>query len=279
MKARNTLLMLIGVIVAGIAGYAVWSWMSGVEDRAYENATLVEVLVVQQEIPRGTSGEQVLTTELIARDEIPQEFRPPTAITDPNVLVGLVSTTRLVPGQVVVEGQFADPRAAQITNAARVPSGKVAVTVSLSNVEAVAGIPQPGDKVNIITGVPQPDALITPDGQVQQVDDIVGQEVVDGPIAYLYQNVDILFIGQTAAPEVGENTTAETVDSDLITFAVPPEAALRIIQASESERGIYLTLVPPDYEPQEIDPISPFEIFDNIGLTPDEGLAPAEPTE
>src|SRR5205085_5612503 len=138
---------------------------------------------------------------------MPQEFRPGTAITDINSLRGKVAVTALSANQVVVDGMFVDPRAAQVTAAQRIPAGQVAVTVSVDEVHGVAGLLVPGDRVNIMVNL-------------------------EGAQQTLYQNVQILFIGATAAPEAGDTQAVVNPGGGLLTFAVPQEAAQKITLAS-----------------------------------------------
>jgi pilus assembly protein CpaB len=248
-SARRTLILVAAVVLAAVAAVAVFLWLRGVEDRAYEDARLVKVFRVAKDIPKGTAGEQALTEEMIQSDEAPQEYRPATAITNTDVIRGKVALSNLSTGQIVVDGMFVDPRVAQVTAAQRIPAGQVAVTVSLDAVRAVGGLLVPGDKVNIIVGS------------------------ANGEQRFLYQNVNILFIGTTAAPEAGETQAVETPAAEqggLITFAVPPEAAQRIVLASQGG-GLYLTLVPPDNQPVAVPPVNPGNLFTGVGLTPYEG--------
>ena len=51
-------------------------------------------------------------------------------------------------------------------------------------------------------------------------------------VRYLYQNVEVLAIGQTAAADAGATEAPRRArGSGLITFEVPPEAAQRIALA------------------------------------------------
>ena len=50
----------------------------------------------------------------------------------------------------------------------------------------------------------------------------------DGSQHTLFQNVDVLFIGATAAPEAGSTEVVANPGSNLMTLAVPQEAAQRI---------------------------------------------------
>ena len=248
MSARRTVILIVAIVLGAVAAFATYSWLNGVQDRAYADSKLVKVFRVSKDIEKGVAGEQALSQEAIKSDDAPQEFRPATALTDINAIRGKVALTKLSAGQIVVDGMFVDPRVAQVTAAQRIPAGQVAVTVSVDQVKAVGGLLVAGDKVNIL--------VATPDG---------GQR-------FLYQNVNIIQIGDVAAPQAGETqaVAAPTGSSGLITFAVPPAAAERIVLATSTGSGLYLTLVPPDNRPVPIPPVNPGNLF-QTGLTPYEG--------
>ena len=246
MSARRTVILIVAIVLGAVAAFATYSWLNGVQDRAYADSKLVKVFRVSKDIAKGVAGEQALAEEAIKSDDAPQEFRPATALTDINAIRGKVALTQLSAGQIVVDGMFVDPRIAQVTAAQRIPAGQVAITVSVDQVRAVGGLLVAGDKVNML--------VATPDG---------GQR-------FLYQNVNIIQIGDVAAPQAGDTqaVAAPTAASGLITFAVPPAAAERIVMASAT--GIYLALVPPDNQPIPIPPVTPQNLF-QTGLTPYEG--------
>jgi len=229
------------VLAAALAAFANFAYLDSVQDRAYKGAERLEVFVVGKDIPKGLPGEQSLQEEFIKADQIPRDFRPATAITDVATIRGKVAITNLSVGQVVVDGMFVDPKVAQVTFSQRIPAGQVAITVSVDQVKGVAGLLVPGDKVNILVS----------DGGSQR---------------YLFQNVNIIAIGTTAAPQAGDATVAANPGSGLITFAVPPASAARIALAAEGG-GLYLTLVPPDNPASPIEPVNPGNLFSG-GLTP-----------
>ncbi|MGH9153053.1 MAG: Flp pilus assembly protein CpaB [Acidimicrobiales bacterium] len=233
MGAKRTLIVAGAVVVAAIAAFANYAYLSSVQDRAYDNAERVRVFVVAQDIEKGVPGEQALQEERIRSDEIPREFRPGTAITDTATIRGKVALSNLSMGQVVVDGMFVDPVVAQVSFSQRIPLGQVAVTVSVGQVQGVAGLVVPGDRVNLLVSDPA------------------------GARRYLYQNVNVLAIGSSAAPQAGETQAAVNPGSNLITFAVPPIAAARIVAASD----LYLTLVPPDNPATQVPPVSPDDLF------------------
>ena len=52
-----------------------------------------------------------------------------------------------------------------------------------------------------------------------------------------------------------------TAGNNMITFAVPQDAAERIVWASTSTGGLYLSLVPPDYQPTGIQPVNAGNVY------------------
>jgi Flp pilus assembly protein CpaB len=123
---------------------------------------------------------------------------------------------------------FVPPQGNSSLAAQTVPKGDVAVTVSVNQTQGVAGLIEPGDKVDIIVNI---------DGDLE---------------TYLYQLVPVLGVNTTLVPlpktaSVAAQTKAATEASDLITFAVPRQAAARIALANSDgggvSGGLYLALV------------------------------------
>ncbi|MFP5327142.1 MAG: Flp pilus assembly protein CpaB [Acidimicrobiia bacterium] len=247
MTERRTLIVVAAVVAGLLAALVVVRYLSTTDQRAFDNAELVKVFVVKEAIPRDYPAERAIAEERIGIGEIPRRFRPPSALTRLEDIAGKVAISELSPNQVVVTGQFVDPRVAQRTFSQRIPSGNVAITVSVDQVRGVAGLLRPDDRVNILV-------------------------FQDGSERVLYQNVQVIAVGSSTAPLPGEqpDPAAEApTSSNLITFAVPPEAAARIAFAAQNSGGIYLTLVPPDNAPIEVPPINGGNLFDT-GLTPDQ---------
>lgn len=237
MTNRRTTVLVVALLIGSIAGFFAYTYINSVQDRAYHGAQLVRVFVVSKDIEKNLGGDEALATGLIKSDAIPQKFRPGSALTDRNVVKGKVALTRLSAGQVVVEGMFVDPRVAQVTAAKRIPAGQVAVTISVDPVHGVAGLIVPGDRVNIMSL------------------DATGNQRT------LYQNVDVLFIGATAAPDPGSVQVVTNPGSGLITLAVPQEAAQKITFIAGDKQGVYLSLVPPDNQPIQIPPSNGGNVF------------------
>ena len=235
MGNRRTVILIVAVVVALVAAGAIYSYLNSVQDRAYNNAKLVKVYRVEKDVQKGLPGEQAIDQDYVKSGDIPQKYRPTTALTDINAIRGKVALNNLSTGQIVVDGMFVEPRAATVSFAQRIPPGQVAVTVSVDTVRGVAGFVVPGDQVDLLASAP--------DGE-----------------RYLFQNVNVLAVGSTPAPQPGENTTAAatpTAGGGLMTFAVPPLAAAKIAIAS----GLYMTLVPPGNQPVAVPPVDQKNLF------------------
>ena len=238
MGTRRTSMVIAAVVLGAIASFTLYRHLQGVEDQVYGDARHVEVVVAAVDVPKGTGGDQAIASGLVTK-MMPAEFRPSTAITTVDSIRGKVANLNVPAGTVVVENMFVDTAQAVVdTNAQLIPEGMVAVSISVDQVRGVAGLIQPGDKVNMI--IDDPSVPETPTKRV------------------LFQNVDVLFVGQTPAPQAGADPAAAAPVADpagggLLTLAVPPLAASKI--ALVSDTGIFLALVPPGNPPVEVPPV------------------------
>jgi pilus assembly protein CpaB len=244
---RRTAILVLSLLIGAIAALFAYMYVNSAHDSAFKGARLVPVLVVKGSVAKGTRGDDVLAKELVRSDSIPEKYRPAAAVLDTERIRGKVAIAHVAAGQVLVDGMFVDPVVAQETAAKRIPAGQVAVTIQVDLVRGVAGLITPGDQVNIIASPP------------------------DGSQRTLFENVNVLYIGNIAAPEPGATPAAPPdVPSNLITFAVPQLAAEKIVFASKQEGGVYLTLVPPGNPPAAVPPVNGSNLFTG-GPTPYEG--------
>jgi len=250
--SRRVLILVAAVVIAAVAGLGAFNYLSTVQDRANKDAVLVKVYVVKKDIPKALDGSQAIAGDYIKADQIQAKFRPATAVSNLDTIRGKVALTTLSANQVLVDGQFVEPRVAQLTNSQRIAKNRVGVTISVDQLHGVAGLLVPGDKVDLM--------VIDPNSQKYTL---------------LYQNAEILFIGTQAAPQPGETQAATTTagaGSNLITFDVPPEAAAKIafVQAHQDYQ-LYLTLVPPDNVAANVPPVGAQDLF-----TPDAPVTPCQ---
>lgn len=270
MSSRRTLILVAAIAVGVVAAFFLFNYVNGVEDRANENAERVHVFMVKSEVPRGTFGEEAEAQGLVVAAEIPRQFLPATAVKDLDAIKGKVAVGDLPANSVLVDGQFVDPTIANTGFSQRLESSgtdRVAITISVDQTRGVAGLVVPGDIVDMIV-----------------VAQRVGPEFVEipeearGEAHLLYQNLEVLAVGQSAAPDIGsaaadtastEEQAVQAQASGLITLSVPREAAVRVaLVANQAPDSIYLTLAPKGNTPVPLPPLPVEELFNTPALTP-----------
>ena len=242
---RRPLILAAAAAIATVTALATSSYVSSADQRAFDGAELVEVLMVKKDIAKGLPGERALDEGYIAVDQIPRKFYPARAVVDAQTLRGKVALAPLAAGIPVADGSFVEPRVARESFAQRLDKGMQAVTLSLSDVQGVARLVVPGDRVSLM--------LTTGEGPAATT-------------RFVLQAIEVLAVGNSTALQPGEQAPAQaegqgqagraqTAESGLVTFAVPPLDAERLVNAS-LVGTIHLTLVPPDFTPAPVPPVN-----------------------
>src|SRR3954453_5643824 len=131
MGSKRSMILVVALLIGGIAAFALYNYVNGVEDKALQGTEQVTVYWVQAPISANTQGEQVIGSKMIVTKQVPANLRPPTAITDLSTIKGKVAKTDLAIGQIVVPGMFVDQSQAASTWTERLPVDRVAIQVSL----------------------------------------------------------------------------------------------------------------------------------------------------
>lgn len=260
MSSRRTLILLGAIAVGVVAALLLFNYVRGIEDRAYDNAARVNVFVANSDIARATPGETAVASGAIASSQIPQEFRPATAITTTDEVQRKVALFDIPQNTVILTGMFVDPASTQLTFRQRLKNPDYqAMTISVDTVRGVGGWLVAGDEVNMLVKVKPREGEAAP---------TEGFSTEDGStFRYLYQSVQILAVGDKAVLSPGEQVSSSSSDtastssaptgaagSGFLTLNVSPQAAQYIAVAQDSG-GIYLTLVAEDYVPKELPPL------------------------
>jgi Flp pilus assembly protein CpaB len=251
-SAGRTVAIVVAIILAGVAVFAITRYVGGIEDRAFQDAELVEVFVAKGVIPAGTRAETAISQGLIERDQMPRVNRPSGAITALEQIAGLAAIDRILPGDVVVQARFGDPATAAAQF--EIPDGLQAISVEVGIPPGVAGYIKPDDNISVIAhiDVPEPAApVIGPDGTLVQ------PEAADGPTEtrsqFLVQDVQVLAVGRRVVVTNEQGQTQDQVqqtESVLVTIAVTSDQAERLVFAL-NEGSLYMTLLPEGFEPED----------------------------
>jgi len=233
MTPKRTIVVIAAVAFGVVAALLSYSYLNHAQQVAYHNAKMVNAYVVSKPVPQTLTGESALSGGYIEKKSLPVEIVPATALTNISNIKGKEAASAYSVGQVVVDSMFVNPTVAvaQGSFSQSIPTGDVAVTVSVDQVHGVAGLAVPGDKVDLL---------------VNQTDGSTSTE------SMLLQNVPVLAIGQQSASPSTNTASAQTTStassatsSGLFTFGVSPSNAARIALAEQQSLGIYLVLVPP----------------------------------
>lgn len=254
MSSRRTVILLVAIVVGALAAFLLFNYVQGIEDRANEGAERVQAFVVSNEIPRGTPGETAAQAGDIEEKGIPRDTRPDTAITSLDEIERKVALFDIAPGTVIVQDMFVDPATTQISFRQRLKnSNHTAISINVDATRAVGGYLVPGDEINMMV-FEERSGDAAAEGEAAPTPGVGSPALLKKAARYLYQDVQVIAVGQNVLLEPGEQTDAtnQNQQSNLITLNVPPKAAQWI---ASFDQDFYLTLTPEEYEPKAIEPL------------------------
>lgn len=136
------------LVLALIGTIVLVNYVQDADERASSDEQMVNVLVVEDDIPLGTSV--VDFGSRVALQEVPTRLRANGAVATLDGLAGRVAAVDLLPGEQVVAGRLITPQAAEALN---IPPELHRVTVALDATRVVGGEVRAGDRVAILTTV------------------------------------------------------------------------------------------------------------------------------
>jgi Flp pilus assembly protein CpaB len=245
--SKRTVILIAALLIGAVAAFSLYSYVNGIEDRAYNHADRVPVYVVAQRIPANTSGKAVLGNKLILTKQVPKEFMPPSALLDPSTIADKFAKTDLAQGQIVVSDMFVDKQAATSTWRDQLPSDQVAIRVQMDQVKGLGGIIQPGDKVTMLVELDGTEGPAADGGGASAAAAAAGATAAGKSIRFLYSNVEVMAIDNAGVSVSG---TAAAPAGGPIMFKVPLAAAEKIALAGSK---LYLALEPEGFVPADTD--------------------------
>ena len=241
-SATKTIAVVLALVLAALATFAIFTYVRGIEQRAFEDAELVDVFVAQADIPAGISSGDASEAGLIGRDARPRTAVPEGAIVSLEQIDGLVTLDRILAEEVIVRDRWID--SAQAAGVFEIPDGFEALSVETAIPPGVAGFVRAGDRVSLIATIEEP-GEITIEG-----DESITQEPGEVRTQYVLQGIEVLAVGQRIVTEEGEDGFQQPTERVLMTVALEPEDAERMVFAIENS-ALYFTLLPEDAEPAD----------------------------
>ncbi|MGH8944617.1 MAG: Flp pilus assembly protein CpaB [Acidimicrobiia bacterium] len=277
---RRAIVLLVALVLAGLAAWAVWNFLQSVEQEAEAGQQQVDVFRAGgQNIQEGTQGDVLIsdfnaggTLIQAGTDEI--EDVPADAIqTDTElreVLTGKVAAGPISGNAVLTRSQWIEVSADVIPLATRIPSGKQALTIGTNNLQGVNGFVEAGDRVNLIITVdlrfdllPEQFSGIGVAPEEEPTEPGQTETLTIPYTRFVMQGLPVLAAGREIrldedAPTEGsvDATTEDTLPGEqppeelgnetVFTLEVTPDQAERIVFAVQNGT-IWMTLVPEDF--------------------------------
>jgi Flp pilus assembly protein CpaB len=224
---RRAIVLLVALVLAGLAAWAVWNFMSNLEEEGIRDQEVTNVFRAGTGgIAEGTEGSILLSDfdgggELIESGTDEFEDTPPDAIQSGEELRQILSG-RVAAGPISEQSILTRSQWTQITVdvqplAEQIGSGNQAITVSTGEVQGVNGFVEAGDRVNMIvtldiefSNIPIEGAptLPTPEGEEGGAEDET-ETITVTYTRYVLQGLNVLAVGRDVRPDEEGDQTGE----------------------------------------------------------------------
>jgi pilus assembly protein CpaB len=155
MDATNKWLLGLGIALALLVGLGTYAAVTAAQDLGHPMSSVVRA---RKEIPERTLLTAANVPDLLVTVQVPADLVPQGALGHPNEAIGKVTTTRVLPGEMVLgtPDRLASAEGATARPAATIPRGKVALALPATESISVAGAAQAGDRVDVIATTVRP---------------------------------------------------------------------------------------------------------------------------
>lgn len=253
----RSLVVVLALVLATLATAGVFLYTRGVKEDAESGGSLRAVIVSKVDIPANSDLNQFISDGQFVEKLFPQDTIVEGAITEISQLRNRRTNVFILAGEQIpisrVEGGKVEGGVLSI------PEGHQAITVSLESPRALGAALAGGDNITVLATFTdvvveerrrnrQEEPATTPAGQEEEPE-LVAATVV------LVPQVEVLRVSVPQTTAVGGEETADTSGDISVTLAFLPEEAQRFVFALE-QGTVYLSLLPPDAEGVELDPLT-----------------------
>ena len=148
---RRLLAALAALILLVVGSVVLLAYVHGADARALAGAHPVEVLVADERIPEGTSGDAL--DGMVRTETVPAKTALAGRVVNLTSLSGRVATVDLQPGEQLLFSRFTRPGDLQAPGTVDVPEGLQEVSVLLEPQRAVGGRLAAGDTVGVVVSL------------------------------------------------------------------------------------------------------------------------------
>ena len=213
---------IVALVLALVGTLLLVSYVQASEARAQQDLQPVEVLVVQDQIPKGADLDTIKPA--VKLTSLPSASIPNGALKSLDGLNGKVAAVDLLPGEPLLGARLADPASLSAPGSAPVPNGMQEISVQLDAPQVVGGRVAAGDTVGIVV-------LFDKGGLKESPDVETGQQVFH---KVLVTSVQRSMPTETAGsdPATQANTALPTGQL-IVTFALNEADSVKIAFAAK----------------------------------------------
>jgi len=234
---RRIIGVVAAVLLAAVGTAFLVTFVRGAEERALAGQETVEVLVVDQDVTRGTPASEL--GDAISTQRIPAKVLANGSIASLEDLDGQVTAVDLIQGEQLVASRFSDPAQLEAESEVEIPEGLQEVTISIAPHRALGGKVAPGDLVGLFASFNLDDEREEEDIANEEQEQL-RQELSETSKLLLNKllvtNVQVEQLPQAPGDEDdGESNGPELAPTGnlLVTLAVDVPQAERIVFAAE----------------------------------------------
>lgn len=240
-KKRVSLIAAVALVAIGTV--ALVTYVGKAEDRALAGEELVDVLVLDADVPAGTSATEL--QQFVRIESVPTKVQAAGALAGISDADGMVVSVDLVQGEQLTQSRLVSAeefnaiqaRVGRGGGTVSVPEGLLEITIPLDAVRTVGGTVRPGDHVGLIASFT---GLQSDDGAVAGKD-------TSGFLLHkiLVTNVQGTPVADPTRTATAEDRAPTPGGSLFVTLAVDAASAERVVFAS-SYGDIWLAVEPVD---------------------------------
>jgi pilus assembly protein CpaB len=252
---RRTVIILLALVLAiGGAGLVFW-YVSRADDRAIADEQPTTVWVAEQVVPSGTTLKDAESNGLITETKVPAKAVPTNAVTEITASnMALQALSDIAPGEFLLSQRFGTTPLGK--KAINIPSGKIAVTVELTDPQGVRPFITPGSHIVVYRS-----SKLTPLGDAPRDKQIRDNDFKSTEV--VLSNALVIGVDDKALAAPQQSTKEEAADAAgraggtsqgfLVTVAVTPEGSLLLVDATNHHPPLYAGLLGNDVK---VDPKS-----------------------
>ena len=250
MRSRG-LVVVLALILATVATAGVFLYTRGVKEDARTGGELTNVIVSKVDIAANTDLNQLISQDQFTAVEVRSDTLVEGAVTDISQLRNRRNNVFIVAGEQIpvsrVEGAKVPGGVLSI------PDGHQAITVALGSPRAVGAALAGGDNVTVYATFN--DVVVEQRGGGNQTT-ITGQQQQTTVTTVLVPQVEVLRVVIPQTNATGDaDSQPDTTAALNVTLAFTPDEAQKFVYSLENG-SVYLSLLPPDAEGVELDPLT-----------------------